>query len=599
MPADELKSKRYSNRDVAEILANVADLLQILEANRFRINAFQNAAEAIRTLGQDVNGLQAEGELQTIGGVGKGIAAAIDELLTTGQVAEFEELYAQVPAGVVEMVRVPDVGPKTARRLWQELEITSVEQMKAAAEEGKIRPLKGFGTKSEQKILRGIELAEKRGDERAPLGEARPLALAMVEMLRSMVGDDAIEKIAIAGSLRRWRETIGDLDILVVSPDAECVIEAFGSLPQVNAVVGSGTTKCSVILASGLRADLRVVERHHWGAALQYFTGSKEHNVALRELALRQGWSLNEYGLAAVPSDSVDTDELAERKFFESEEGLYEFLGLRWAPPELREHRGEIQAARDGALPSLIRIEDIRGELHGHTDWSDGSATLQEMADAARSRGYTYWNVADHSIGLGMVGGLDAERMAAQGEIISAMNRQWQSDGIDFRLLRGVEAEVLAGGPLGLPDDVLARLDVVVASIHSGLRQGRETITARCLKAVHNRHVDILGHPTGRLIGSRPPSDIDVERVLQACAETGTVVEINAHPSRLDVNDAYARRAVELGCKLAINSDAHQVDGMDIMEYGIGTARRGWLRATDVVNTYPLPEMLGLLKDRQ
>ena len=321
--------------------------------------------------------------------------------------------------------------------------------------------------------------------------------------------------------------------------------------------------------------------------------------MALRDLALRRGWSLNEYGLTAVGSGDTDRDATDERRFFEREEDLYAFLGLPAIAPELRENRGELQAARDGTLPSLIRLQDVRGELHGHTDWSDGSGTLQEMAAAAMERGYTYWNVADHSTGLGMVGGLDAERIAAQGEVIDSMNRQWKLDGIDFRLLRGVEVEVLADGSLGLADEVLSTLDVVVASIHSGLRQECDVITNRCLRTVRNPHVDIIGHPTGRLIGSRPPSEIDMERVLQACAETGTVVEINAHPSRSDVNGAYARRAVELGCKLAINSDAHQVDGMDIMEFGIGTARRGWLQAKDVVNTMPLDEMLGQLKDRR
>lgn len=597
MAAQEMDREQFSNRDVAEVLATVADILQILDANRFRIVAFQNASEAIRTLGQDINVLRAHGELQTIPGVGKGIAAAIDELLTSGKVVEFDELYAQVPVGVVEMVRIPDVGPKTARRLWDELGIASVEELQEAAEAEKIRSLKGFGAKSEQKILRGIELAAQRGDDRTPVGEARPLAGSIVEQLTRSAGD-VIDKVEIAGSLRRWKETIGDLDILVVSSDPERVIGVFQELEQVARVVGSGSTKCSVILSTGLQADLRVVEARHWGAALQYFTGSKEHNVAVRELALRQGWSLNEYGLVSTGGREAAEGPDEERRAFETEAALYEFLGLAWVPPELRENRGEIQAAQDHELPALIGLEEIRGELHGHTNWSDGQATLEEMAAAAIERGYCYWNVADHSEGLGMVGGLDADRIAAQGAQIAAMNEAWREQGIDFRLLRGTEVEVLADGELGLPDDVLAELDVVVASIHSGLRQDRDTITERCLRAVRNQHVDILGHPTGRLIGSRPPSEIDLERVLQACAQTGTVVEINAHPSRLDLNDVYARRAVELGCKLAINSDAHSMRGMEMMEYGIGVARRAWVETKDVVNTYPPDEMLGMLKDK-
>jgi len=596
MAAEAGKPDRLSNRDVAAILANVADMLQILDANRFRIIAFQNAAEAIRTLGQDIRVVHAEGKLQTISGVGKGIADALDELLTEGRVEEFDKLKEKIPPGVVEMIHIPDVGPKTAKRLWDELGITSVEELRQAAEAGRIRELKGFGAKSEQKILKGIELAAKRGDERTPLGEARPLALRLIEELIEATPEGGITRIEAAGSLRRWRETIGDVDILAISPQSQTVIEAFQKLPQVVDVAGSGETKCSVILTTGLRVDLRVVEPKHWGAALQYFTGSKEHNVQVRELAQRQGWSLNEYGLTATGAG--DAAE-GEQRFFAEEAELYAFLGMACPPPELRENRGEVKAAREGALTELVRLEDIRGELHGHSTWSDGNASIAEMAEAARQRGYSYWNVADHSTGLGMVGGLDSKRLREQSDEIAALNEQWREAGEEFRLLRGTEVEILSDGALGLPDEALAELDVVVASIHSGLRQDRETITERCLKAVRNPHVDILGHATGRLIGSRPPSEIDMERILQACAETGTVVEINAHPSRLDVNDVYARRAVELGCKIAINSDAHETSGMEMMEYGIAVARRAWLRAADVINTYPLDKMLAALKDRR
>ena len=596
MAAEAGKPDRLSNRDVAAILANVADMLQILDANRFRIIAFQNAAEAIRTLGQDIRVVHAEGKLQTISGVGMGIADALDELLTEGRVEEFDKLKEKIPPGVVEMIHIPDVGPKTAKRLWDELGITSVEELRQAAEAGRIRELKGFGAKSEQKILKGIELAAKRGDERTPLGEARPLALRLIEELIEATPEGGITRIEAAGSLRRWRETIGDVDILAISPQSQTVIEAFQKLPQVVDVAGSGETKCSVILTTGLRVDLRVVEPKHWGAALQYFTGSKEHNVQVRELAQRQGWSLNEYGLTATGAG--DAAE-GEQRFFAEEAELYAFLGMACPPPELRENRGEVKAAQEGALTELVRLEDIRGELHGHITWSDGNASIAEMAEAARQRGYSYWNVADHSTGLGMVGGLDSKRLREQSDEIAALNEQWREAGEEFRLLRGTEVEILSDGALGLPDEALAELDVVVASIHSGLRQDRETITERCLKAVRNPHVDILGHATGRLIGSRPPSEIDMERILQACAETGTVVEINAHPSRLDVNDVYARRAVELGCKIAINSDAHETSGMEMMEYGIAVARRAWLRAADVINTYPLDKMLAALKDRR
>ena len=584
---------RFTNKEVADLLALVGDILQILDANRFRVIAFQNAAEAIKNLPQDISAIHAQGNLLEIAGIGKGIAGLLNELFTQGFVQEIEDLKQQVPPGVVAMMQVPDMGPKKARRLWAEVGVTSIAELQAAAEAGKLRTLKGFGAKSEEKILKGIALLAKRGDERMPIGDARPLAEGLVAALQAALPAGTIDRIEVAGSLRRWKETIGDMDLLCVSRAPAAVMKAFQSLPQIHDVTHAGETKSSVILASGMQVDLRVVEAQHWGAALQYFTGSKEHNVPLREIALRQGWSLNEYGLTGT--GKAQTTE-GEERFFAEEAELYAFLGLNWVPPELRENRGEISAARDHTLPTLLTLADLRGELHGHSDWSDGTATIEAMAEAARGRGYAYWALCDHSSGLGMVGGLDSARVRQQAVEIARINAQYAAQGIDFRLLRGIEVEILADGSLGLPDEVLAELDVVVASIHSGLRQERETITERCIKAIRNPHVDILGHATGRLIGSRAPSALDVEWVLQVCAETGTVPEINAHPSRLDLSDVYARRAVELGCKIAINADAHAVDGMAIMPYGVATARRAWLTPADVINSRPLTEMLALLK---
>jgi DNA polymerase (family X) len=584
---------RFTNREIADLLAGVAARLQIMDANRFRVIAYQNAAENIRNMAQDINNMAAAGGLDDIPGVGKGIADALQKVLSEGHFAEFDELLAQVPQGVVEMMDVPDMGPKKAKRLWEELGIDSVEALADAAAEGKLRDLKGFGAKSEEKILRGIELRAKRSDARTPIGVARPLALSLQEGLEQALPPGTIQRIVVGGSLRRWKETIGDIDMLCISSQPEAVMAAFRSLPQVTQVVGSGDTKTSVVLGNGLQVDLRVVEPQNWGAAVQYFTGNKEHNVALREIAIKQGWSLNEYGLTATGDGSAPAGEM---RYFEDEPDLYAFLGLAWMPPEMRENRGEIQAARERKLPQLIVIEDLRGELHGHTTWSDGTASVMEMAAAAQRRGYSYWGVTDHSVGLGVVQGVDGERLRKQRQEIDAANQHFAEQGIDFRLLQGSEVEILSDGTLGLPDEVLKMLDVAVASIHSAQRQDRDTITARCLKAVYNPYVDILGHPTSRLLGSRPPTELDVERVLQACVETGTVVEINANPARLDLNDVYARRAVELGCKIAINSDAHAVDGMDIMEYGIAVARRAWLTAADVINTRPLAELLPMLK---
>lgn len=589
-------STRFSNQDVAAALQTIGDILLIKGENRFRVLAFQNAAESITNLGQDINALYAAGELQSIANVGKAIAADIAQLLETGQIGYLEELKAEVPLGVVEMLQVPDLGPKKAARLWQELGITSIAELRAAAAAGKLRDLPGFGAKSEEKILRGIDLLARRGEQRTPLGLARPTVLDLAASLRAALPPGFIDQIEPAGSVRRWKESVGDLDLLATlgpAGDPDAVMTAFQTLPAVAEVVAAGRTKSRVRLANGLECDLRLVEPRHWGAALQYFTGSKEHNVSLRELALKQGWSLNEYGLTATGKGAAPE---GEEKFFFAEAELYGFLGLDWMPPELREDRGEIEAARDHRLPHLLVETDLLGELHGHSTWSDGTATIAEMAAAAQGRGYRYWLVSDHSVGLGIVGGLDGERLRQQAAEIRALNQGWARAGVDFRLLHGTEVEILADGSLGLPDDVLATLDVVVASIHSSQRQDRETITARCLKAVQNPHVDILGHPTGRLLGKRDPSEIDLERVLQACAAAGTVVEINANPSRLDLNDVFARRAVALGCRIAISTDAHAPDEMKLLAYGVATARRAGLTAADVINTRPAAEMLALLK---
>ena len=584
---------RLTNTEIAEQLRLIADMLQIKGENRFRVLAFKNAAESIENLGQDLYSIHDAGELTSIPSVGKGIATDISQLLETGQIDFLENLKQEVPLGVVEMMKVPDLGPKKAARLWQELGVTSIAQLNAAAEAQQLRTLKGFGAKSEQKILKGIELLEKRKDERTPLGVARPTVLKLIQELRSALPAETLTRIEVAGSVRRWKETVGDLDILAVSSQPEAVMAAFQSLPQVVEVMASGATKSRVRLINGLECDLRVVEARHWGAALQYFSGSKEHNVAVRELAQKQGWSLNEYGLTATGRGQ---EPEGSERFFETEEALYEFLGMDWIPPEMREDRGEVASALARKLPRLLSRADILGELHGHSTYSDGKNTIAEMAEAALRLGYRYWSVCDHSVGLGITGGVNAERLGQQATEIQRLNERWQAEGVDFRLLRGIEVEVLADGSLGLPDDVLAQLDVVVASIHSSLRQERETITARCLKAVRNPHVDILGHPTGRLLGRRPPAELDMEQVLQACAETGTVVEINAHPARLDLNDVYARRAVDLGCKIAINTDAHDPTDMDLMPYGIAVARRAWLTPADVINTRPVDEMLGMFK---
>ncbi len=585
----------YTNHDVAEHLRLIANLKEIKGEGRFHYLAFRNAAEVVDTLGEDINDIAAAGKLTDLPRVGKGVAEVITQFLATGDSELAQKLRQQVPISLVELLEVEGLGPKKVARLWQELGITTLDELKAAAEAQQIRPLKGFGPKSEEKILKGIALLAQKQAGRTPLGQARPVVLGLIADLKAALPADAITDIEPAGSVRRWKETVGDLDILAITPRPQEVMDAFCSLPQVSDVLWQGETKSRVRLKDGLECDLRAVARPHWGTALQYFTGNKQHNIELRELALKQGWSLSEYDLEATGKGDAPA---GEKRHFETEEALYAFLGMDWIPPEMREARGEIALARSHELPRLITVADICGELHGHSDWSDGKASIREMAEAAVARGYQYWLLSDHSIGLGVTGGVDGDKLAQQRRIVEELNQGWADAGVDFRLLLGVELEILADGRLALPDEVLAQLDVVVASIHSSLRQDRETITQRALNAIHNPHVDILGHPTSRLLGKRPPTEIDMERVLQACAETGTVLEINAHPARLDLNDVYARRAAELGCKIAISTDAHRPEHMDLIEYGVAVARRAWLTPENVINTRQLETMLQSLKDR-
>ncbi len=592
-----------SNKQVAGVFKATGDLLQILGESRFVVMAYTNAARTIDGLEHDINEIASAGALRDLPRVGEAIAEKIQTLLDTGALPYYDDLAAQVPEGVVAMLQVPDVGPKTVQRLWRELNITSVEALKKSAEEGKLRGLKGFGAKTEERILKSIELLGRRSDDRTPIGNSLPLAESLLSGLRAVSGQGAVERISVVGSLRRWRESTGQIRLLAVSRLSAATLKAFTTLPQVSEVVQSEPDAVTVSLVDGPQANLRLVERDHWGTTLFLATGSQSHLTAVAEKAKAIGWKIGEGGLTACDAGSGagngspgESGVDGGRQVFDSEESLYDFVGLQWIPPELREGDGEIEAAAGRQLPQLIAGENILGEVHGHTTWSDGKSPVAEMAEAARSRGYRYWAVTDHSVGLGVTRGVDAAALLEQRREIDEVNDRYAADGIDFRLLQGTEVEVLGDGELGLPDEVLAALDIVVASIHSGLRQDRERITERCLKAVNNPHVDILGHPTGRLLGRRPPSEIDLERVLKACAETGTAVEINANPERLDLSADHASMAVGLGCSLVINSDAHSIAQLDLMRFGIHTARRAWLRAENVLNTRPLDELLALLK---
>ncbi len=582
-----------NNKQVADLFRSIGELLQILDESRFVVMAYQNAARSIDGLEQDLNEVAGEGKLEDLPRIGKAIAEKIATLLETGSLPYYDELAAQVPEGVVAMMQVPDVGPKTVKRLWKELDIASVEAMQAAAEQGRLRGLKGFGAKTEERILKSIKLLESRSDDRTPIGASLPAAQELAQTLLKHA-DGLVQKVEIVGSLRRWRETTGEIRLIGVSSAPREALQCFESLPQTAEVLGSDAKQSRVLLSNGMHARLSLVGAENWGAALCHATGNHKHLEELREFAQSAGLRVDENGI--VPQNGFDATNGAGREALASEEGFYDLIGLQWTPPELREGVKEIDAARRRELPQLIEPGQILGELHGHTTWSDGKASVAEMAEAARRKGYRYWAVTDHSVGLGVTAGVDGEALIAQRSEIDAVNERYAAEGVDFRLIQGTEVEVLGDGELGLPDDVLATLDIVVASIHIGLRQERERITERCIKAIHNPHVDVIGHPTGRLLGRRSPSDIDIERVMRACAETGTAVEINANPARLDLSAEHARQAAELGCKIVINTDAHSTGQLDLMPYGIHTARRAWLRRTDVMNTRPLNDLLGLLK---
>lgn len=575
-----------NNRQVADIFSAMADMLDIQGANYHRIMAYRRAAETIATLGRPLEEIWQEGDLTSLPGIGDTLASKIDELMRTGELQAYRDLQSEVPEGVVAMLQISGVGPKSAARFWKELGITSLTGLERAAEAGRLRDLHGFGAKSEQNVLDGLEFF-KRHTGRTRLGRAWPLAQKILAALREVPG---VVQAAPAGSLRRMRETVGDLDLLVASSNAQPVMDRFVQMPEVEEVMLSGPTKTSVRTHDGFQIDLRVLEPDRWGTGLQYFTGSQAHNIRLRGLALERGLSLSEYAFKREDVDSGPQEILCA-----SEEGVYAVVGLPLIPPELREDRGEIEAGLRGNLPDLISLEDLKGDLQFHTTASDGRHSLLQMAEAARESGLSYALVTDHTHGLGVTGGLTVEGLRRQRREIDAVNRQL---GGTFRLLAGTEVEVRSDGSLDLPDDALAELDLVVAALHTGLRQDREQITARMVGAIRHPHVDVIAHPTGRLIGGSPtPSareaaDLDMEVVFRAAAETGTALEVNASPARLDLNDVHVRRAIELGVRLVISSDAHEVEGFGDLRFGVATARRGWATADDVLNTRSAEELL-------
>ena len=558
-----------NNADVAAALSEVAELLELKNESGFRIRAYQNAAKALGNQTEDVRTLVASGELVKIKGIGSGIARTIEELLSTGHIAYLDELRGEFPEGVRRLLSVPGVGPSLARRVYGELGVTNLDELRLAAEDGRLAALSGLGEKSAQNVLRAMQRVNK-AESRVSIGKAVPVVEELMEALRDVPG---LDRLVPGGSLRRWSPTIGDIDMMATSTDPAEAMNRFVSLPQVRQVLSHGHTKSSIITDNGLQVDFRLVEAEAYGSLVQHFTGSRDHNIELREYALSRGLSLNEYGIADVGSGT--------RAQFADERDFYAALGLDLIPPEIREGHGEIAAARAHRLPNLVTVGDIRGDMHVHTEWSDGTLPIESMIEAARQRGYEYVCITDHSGGIGVAGGLSEERVLEQIEAVRAAARLYP----DIQVLTGSEVDIRRDGSLDFPDEILERLDWVIASVHSGFNQPEEQMTQRIVRAMENPHVDAIGHPTGRLIGKREPYALDIEQMFAAAARTRTALEINSFPERLDLVDVHARRAKDLGIMLVVNTDAHAPVHMDNIRYGIAMARRGWAEPSNVLNT--------------
>ncbi len=540
-----------NNRQLAEAFTMIADLSEIKGENMYKTLAYRKAADSLLNLGREASDYWKEGKLEDIPGVGKAISEKIDELLSTGKLEFLEKLKKEVPPGLVEWLPIPGLGPKKAALIWKTLNITTFAELEAAARDGKLRELPGMGAKSEAAIIEGIESLSRRS-VRIPLGRAYPLAQALIAELKKVKG---VVDAQPGGSLRRMRDTVGDLDILVASKDPSAVMDVFVKQPRIHRVLGRGPTKASIEFNDGLRVQLWVHPPKEFGTALVYATGSKEHNIRLREMSLAKDLSLSDHSFKNI----LDGSEI----FCATEEEVYKTLGLVWMPPEIREDRGEIQAAKANKLPKLIQQKDIKADLQTHSTWSDGKLSMLEM-----------------------------EKQAAE---IKKIQKQL---GDSILVLHASEVEIKADGTLDYPDEFLASLDLVVASLHTSLRQPREKVTQRVINAIRNPHVDIIGHPTGRLIPDREGADLDMEAVLQAAAESGVAMEINAHPARLDLDDIHARRAKELGIPISLNTDSHSEEDLDLLFYGVATARRAWLTKNDVINCWPTDKLLKWLKKR-
>ncbi len=584
------------NIEIASVLDELGDLLEINGSNPFRIRAYRNAVRTVRGLTRSLESMVTEGEdLTELPAVGKDMSAHIVELITTGSLTRLDELAEEIPRTLVTLVKLDGVGPKKAKKLWEALDVKTVDELEEALNAGKVQALDGFGATSVHKILRAIE-DYRRYSGRYLLSQVDDL---MGPLLEHMRGADGVQRIEVAGSYRRRKETIGDVDLLVQAElPAPDVMERFTTFSSVDRIDLEGETRGGVVLRSGLEVDLRIIPPRSFGAAFHYFTGSMEHNVAVRQIAVRQGLRVNEWGVFKIP-EGADPNEVGkedgERVAGDTEESVFEALGLPWIPPVIRENRGEIAAARGGSLPTLVTVEDIRGDLHMHSTWSDGKASIEEMAKACLAHGYEYMAISDHSPALAMVQGLTPEKAPEQWAEI----REVQKDLHGITIFRSLEVDILRDGSLDMTDEVLHELDLVIVSVHSLMDMDRATMTDRVIRAIEHPAVDIVGHPTGRLLGRREAFELDVEAVLQAALENDVAVEINSNPNRLDLNDVHARRAKELGVKVAINTDAHSTQRLDHISYGVDQARRAWLAKGDVLNAMGVDEFRAWTRRRQ
>lgn len=573
VPQKRAFTGRLHNADIAQLFDRYALLLEMQNANPFRVRAYQNAARTIENLPRDISQMLGEGaDLAELPGIGKDLAQKIADIAAKGVFAPLEQIKKHLPAGLTDLADVPGLGPKRIKLLYRKLKIASIRELAAAARAGRLRRLSGFGPKIEQSILKAAE--QHRAAKRLRLSAAEQIATPLLEYLKSLAD---VDQAVVAGSFRRRKDTVGDLDVLVTCGKGD-VIAHFIDYPEVAEILAKGTTRATVKLKSGVQVDLRVVAKRSYGAALVYFTGSKAHNIALRKMAMKHGLKFNEYGVFKKERWLAGT----------TESDVYARAGLAYIEPELRENEGELEAAAAGRLPALVTLADIKGDLHSHTSASDGEATIEEMADAARQRGYRYLAISDHTKHVGIVHGQDVSRLKKQMAAIDRLNARYRN----FKLLKSAEVDILADGKLGIDEGILAELDFVVASIHTQFNLGPQEQTERLIRAMDHRAVNIIGHPTGRLLGERQGYELDIRRLALAAVERRCYLEINAQPSRLDLSDVHSRLAKSLGARFAISTDAHTVDTLAYMRFGVDQARRGWLEAKDVINTLDTASLL-------